>query len=129
MESEFEAQLRSERALGMRLAAEIAGLHAFAREAAGSQDQAVSAACINNGILEAAWKLEDRPMRADATGLWPPHQRIIDDRGAYKTPGRWIIRVRHYLFGWLASDRTYLVRSDNGFRVGVPPKKLLKQSK
>ena len=52
MESEFEAQLRSERALGMRLAAEIAGLHAFAREAAGSQDQAVSAACINNGILE-----------------------------------------------------------------------------
>tara|TARA_R110002049_G_scaffold291509_1_gene475476 strand:- start:1320 stop:1454 length:135 start_codon:yes stop_codon:yes gene_type:complete len=35
MESELEAQLRSERALGMLLAVEIAGRYAFKRKAAG----------------------------------------------------------------------------------------------
>ena len=120
MKSELESRLRSERALGMRLAAEIVGRHAFKLEAAGSQGQAATAACINNKILDAAWKLEDPPMRTTANGPWRLYQRIIDDRGAFKTPGRRIIRVRHFIFGWLVSDRTYLARSDNGFRARVP---------
>lgn len=85
------------------------------------QDQAISAACINSRMLEAAWKLHPRPMRAAVQG----RSTALSMTAAltrHKTPGRRSIRVRHYLFGWLASDRTYLARSDNISRDGAARK-------
>jgi hypothetical protein len=50
---------------------------------------------------------------------WPPHQCYETSRTTQKTPGLRMIHTRHFLFGFLIYDRTYLVRSDNGFRVRV----------
>lgn len=58
----------------------------------------------------------------EVVSWWPPHQCFEVSQFGRKNKNRKLVTTRHYFFGFLIYDRTYLIRSDNGFRICIDPK-------